>query len=81
MNKPVSVAYEDLKSGIAELINASNLPAFVIESVIKEFLIEISDVAKKQYKYDKEQYEASLSIQDELAEDDSESYADIENDE
>lgn len=81
MNKPVSVVYEELKGGIAELINASNLPAFVIESVIKEFLIEISDVAKKQYEYDKEQYEASLSIRDEFIEDNSESYSDIENDE
>lgn len=57
MNKPITVAYEDLKNEIADSINKSGLPAFVIESIIKDFLIEIRDVAKKQYEYDKKQYE------------------------
>lgn len=70
MSKPITVAYEDLKSGIAELINGSGLPAFMIEPVIKDFLIEIKDVAKQQYEYDKEQYDAEMSkAQSKLAKD------------
>lgn len=62
MNKPITIVYEELKRDIAELINASNLPPFVLESLIKDFFIEISDVAKKQYEYDKEQYESELNV-------------------
>lgn len=62
MNKPATIVYEELKRDIAELINASSLPPFVLESLIKDFFIEISDVAKKQYEYDKEQYESELNV-------------------
>lgn len=62
MNKPITIIYEELKRDIAELINASNLPPFVLESLIKDFFIEISDVAKKQYEHDKEQYESELNV-------------------
>lgn len=60
MDKPITLVYEDFKSDIAELINNSGLPPFVLESVVKDFLAEIHDVAERQYEYDKEQYESSL---------------------
>lgn len=84
MNKPITIVYEDLKRDIAELINASSLPPFVLESIIKDFFIEISDVAKKQYEYDKEQYESELNVsnvQDEAIDFAPEDFVDIENDE
>lgn len=70
MNKPISVVYEDLKHDIADLINNSGLPPFVLESVIKDFLVEISDVAKRQYEYDKEQYDSSFDVVSEFTEKD-----------
>lgn len=61
MNKPFTVAYEDFKQELANLINNSNLPALVIENVLQDYLIETRNIARKQYLSDKEQYEKSLS--------------------
>lgn len=60
MNKPVSMIYEEFKQELADLINNSNLPVFVIEPILQNYLIEIKEVAKKQYYIDKAQYEKSL---------------------
>jgi hypothetical protein len=60
MNKPFTVVYEDFKQELANLINNSNLPALVIEPILQNYLIEIKNVAKKQYLLDKEKYEESL---------------------
>lgn len=77
MDKPQTLVYEEFKNGIAGLINNSGLPFFVIESVLKDFLIEVREVSKQQCEYDKQQYEHYLSTQnqpqqmeDNLAEDD-----------
>ncbi len=60
MNKPITVAYEELKQKLANLINNSGLPAFVIEPILKDFLEETKISAKRQYEFDKEKYENSL---------------------
>lgn len=64
MNKPITLKYEELKHGLADLINNSGLPAFVVESILKEFLLETKDVAKKQYELDKVKYEESLKTKE-----------------
>ena len=56
----MTVKYEEFKRDLANLINNSGLPAFVVEPVLKDYLIEIKDVVKKQYETDKSQYESSL---------------------
>lgn len=63
MDKPQTLVYEEFKNGITELINKSGLPFFIIESALKDFLIEVREVSKQQYEYDKKQYERYLSIQ------------------
>lgn len=60
MDKPFSVICEEFKQELADLINNSGLPPFVIESVLQNYLSEISGIAKKQYQFDKTQYEKSL---------------------
>ena len=56
MNKPITVAREETKAKIAEVINTSGLPAFIIEPILSDFLMEVKSVAKQQYEYDKQQY-------------------------
>ena len=60
MNKPITVVREEVKEKIAEIINTSGLPAFVIEPILSDFLIEVRNIAKYQYEHDKQQYEMSL---------------------
>lgn len=60
MNKPITVVREEIKEKIAEVINTSGLPAFVIEPILQDFLVEVRNVARHQYEYDKQQYEMSL---------------------
>jgi hypothetical protein len=60
MNKPITVAYEDLKQDIASLINNSGLPAFAIRSILKDYLDEVETIIVKQYQSDKAKYEMAL---------------------
>lgn len=64
MNKPITVAYEDFKQDMANLINNSGLPMFMVEPVLQNYLAEVKMVIKKQYEVDKEQYEKSLQKDD-----------------
>lgn len=64
MNKPFSIVYKEFKDGLANLINSSNLHPSVIESVLQNYLYEISNVASNQYKTEKIQYEKILQEND-----------------
>ena len=60
MNKPFSIVYKEFKEGLSNLINNSNIHPSVVESVLQNYLYEISEVAKNQYNIEKMQYEKSL---------------------
>lgn len=62
MNKPITVAYEDFKRDLANLINNSGLPACMIEPVLVSYLNETKIAIEKQYNLDKAQYENSLAM-------------------
>ena len=68
MNRPITVIYEDFKRDLADLINSSGLPAFVVEFVLQNYLNEAKAVAKKQYESDKSLYESSLESNKETIE-------------
>lgn len=68
MNRPITVIYEDFKRDLADLINSSGLPAFVVEFVLQNYLNEAKAVAKKQYESDKALYESSLESNKETIE-------------
>lgn len=61
MNKPITVIYEDFKKELADLINNSGLPAFIVETVLQSYLIETGNASKRQYQLDKARYEEFLS--------------------
>ena len=60
MNKPITLVYEEFKQSLANLINNSGLPLFVVENVLQNYLIETRNVAKQQYELDKAEYAKSL---------------------
>lgn len=63
MNKPITIVYEDFRQEMANLINNSGLPLFIVETVLQNYLNEVRSVARNQYQSDKvqyEQYEKSL---------------------
>ena len=63
MNKPSTIIYEEFKQNLANLINASGLPAFIIEPVLKDYLAEVKALAQRQYQIDKAEYEKILMEQ------------------
>ena len=60
MNKPFTVACEDFKQELTNIINDSGLPALVIEFVLRDYLSEVKMVAQNQYRSDKARYETAL---------------------
>jgi hypothetical protein len=61
MDKPFSVLCEEFRQELTDLINNSGLPPFVIESVLKNYMNEVSTFARNQYHIDKAKYECFLS--------------------
>lgn len=60
MDKPITVATEDLKKELIASINDCKLPAFIIGYVLKDILTEIERVNQEQMAYDRKTYEDSL---------------------
>ena len=65
MDKPITIIREEVKAQIAAAINNSGLPAFVIEPILQDFLMEVRNVAARQYEYDKQQYNEFLKNKEE----------------
>ena len=61
IGKPITVVYEDFKQDLANIINNSGLPPFIIEAVLYSYLIETRNVVKQQYQFDKAKYAEALS--------------------
>ena len=56
-NKPLTVAREEFIESLVKLINGSNLPMFVVESILRDIAAETKAAAQKQYEIDKKTYE------------------------
>lgn len=65
MNKPITLVIEETKTKLAEIINTSGLPPFVIEPMLNTFLQEAHVAAKRQYEIEKLQYEQSIAKEQE----------------
>ena len=57
MKKPSTVARQETIEKLIELINSSELPAFVLLDIFEETLRELRKVAVDQYKRDKEKWD------------------------
>lgn len=58
--KPMSVARAEFINSLMNLINNSELPLFVTESVLKDVYNEVRVVAQKQYEIDYKAYSDRL---------------------
>lgn len=72
MNKPITLVIEETKTKLAEIINTSGLPPFVIEPMLNTFLQEAHMAAKRQYEIEKLQYEQSIAKEQEEQEEQNE---------
>lgn len=65
MNKPITLVIEETKTKLADIINTSGLPPFVIEPILSTFLQEAHAASKRQYEIDKIQYEQAVAKEQE----------------
>lgn len=65
MNKPITLVIEETKTKLADIINTSGLPPFVIEPILSIFLQEAHAASKRQYEIDKLQYEQAIAKEQE----------------
>ena len=61
LNKPVTIVRAEFISSLAELINGSPLPPFIIEPILKDVYLEVKNAAQKQYELDVKQYEHNIN--------------------
>lgn len=64
IQRPITVRINDLKSDLTNAIQKSELPPFMLEMVVGEFLSGISMVARKEYEEDLESWEKSQKEKD-----------------
>lgn len=56
MKKPLSILRDDFIKNLADVINKSSLPAFIITPILQTFLEEVKQIEKKQLNEDKIKY-------------------------
>lgn len=64
MDKPIMLIRKETIEKLANVINESGLPAFIIEPILKDFLSETKIAMQKQFEVEKSQYEESLKRKD-----------------
>ena len=60
IQKPLSVARNDLMSDMVDAINNSHLPIMIVEYVVKDLYMDVRAMAQKQYDKEQEEYNAFL---------------------
>lgn len=55
--RPVTVRIEEFKGSLARVVAESGLPPFLLEMLLGEYLIGISQVAQKEYAQDRAEWE------------------------
>lgn len=58
--KPLTLKREDFVQNLLSLCNDSELPLFVIESVLEKFIKEVHAASLKQFESDKSKYNQEL---------------------
>lgn len=59
MEKPATIAIEEFKKQLADLINHSGLPAVVIRYILVDIVNSLTEIAKVQLENDTKVYEAA----------------------
>lgn len=55
--KPVTMKIEEFRHRVNEVVSDSGLPPFLIEILLGEYLVGISQVARREYEQDKAEWE------------------------
>ena len=56
MEKPITLIIDDLRRELAEAIERSRLPAVIIEPILKQFYVQIAEIAIQQTAKDREDW-------------------------
>lgn len=68
MNKPITILIEEYKKNLTDLINNSELPAWLIILLTDPLMDQVRSLADKQAKEDKQNYELSLTKEEKTEE-------------
>lgn len=60
MEKPITLQVDEFKKNIIDVINNSNLPAIILDFILKDVYTEIHSAYQVQFETDKKSYEESL---------------------
>lgn len=63
MRKPTTIARVEFIENLIQLINSSDLPAFVIEPILSSVLLDVRKDMDIQYKRDLQAYNEALEIE------------------
>lgn len=59
MQKPISIAINEIQNLLTDICNKSGLPACILELIVKDLYNEIKNVSAIQLKHDKKAYTKS----------------------
>lgn len=60
MQKPASVAFSELETGIEGLINNSGLPAFAIIPLLQNAINQLDGIKQRQYQRDLDEWNKAV---------------------
>ena len=63
MNKPISMIKEEFESKLIEVVNSCELPACIIEAIIKSVYLEVKDLSKKSAEIERAKYNEEIAKQ------------------
>lgn len=58
--RPVTVRIEDFKQDLQEVVTKSELPPFMLEMILGEYLSGVSIVARREYAQDRADWEKTV---------------------
>ncbi len=60
MDKPITIIIDEFKKKLADDMNESNLPPFILETILKDLHQEVFMLSRRQLEEDKIRYNQSL---------------------
>ena len=63
--RPVTVRIEDFKEDLQKAVTRSELPPFMLEMILGEYLSGVSIVARKEYARDRAEWEKTIKAGEE----------------
>lgn len=60
IRKPITIVRADFITNLSKLINESELPSFMVEPILKDFLNDMRIISQKQLESDRKKYQEML---------------------